>query len=103
MLAVEVEGGAWIKGRHQTGSGFEADMEKYAAAMDHGYRVLRVSGKMVKSGEAAVRASRLLHLEGYGIEGNCRHDSPQAPSLVQVARAASRPSRRPKGKRRIRP
>ena len=40
-LAVEVEGGVWIQGRHTRGSGFVKDMEKYNAAAMLGWRILR--------------------------------------------------------------
>lgn len=61
-LAVEIEGGSWIQGRHQRGSGFESDAEKYLAAIEHGFLVLRVTGKMVKSGRAAAAAGHALGL-----------------------------------------
>ena len=52
MLAVEVEGGTWIGGRHTRGSGFEKDAEKYAEAMCLGWRVLRVTGSQICTGKA---------------------------------------------------
>lgn len=51
-LAVEVEGGQWVIGRHQQPEGFEKDMEKYNAAVLAGWRVLRFTGKMVQDGTA---------------------------------------------------
>ena len=51
-LAVEVEGGAWIKGRHNRAQGFIADMDKYNTATLLGWRVLRFSGDHIKSGQA---------------------------------------------------
>ena len=51
-LIVEVEGGIWTDGRHTRGSGFEKDCEKYNAAVIAGFRVLRVTGAQIKSGQA---------------------------------------------------
>lgn len=52
MMLVEIEGGIWTNGRHNRGSGFEADCEKYNHASLMGYRVFRFTPKMVASGEA---------------------------------------------------
>ena len=51
-IAVEVEGGHWIGGRHTRGAGFEGDCEKYNALALAGWRLLRFTGSMVKSGVA---------------------------------------------------
>lgn len=44
-IALEVEGGIWIAGGHSRGSGVKKDMEKYNAATQLGWRVLRVQPK----------------------------------------------------------
>ena len=59
-LLVEIEGGTWSNGRHTRGSGFEKDCEKYNEAAILGYRILRVTGGMVKSGAALRYIERLL-------------------------------------------
>jgi hypothetical protein len=51
-LAVEIEGGTWIQGRHQTGSGFAKDCEKYNFAALKSWRVFRFTAEMVQSGDA---------------------------------------------------
>lgn len=51
-LAVEVEGGIWAGGRHTRPAGFEADCEKYNEAAILGWRVIRVTGRMVEDGRA---------------------------------------------------
>ena len=43
MVAIEVEGGIYTKGRHTRGKGFEADIEKYNTAESMGWHVLRVT------------------------------------------------------------
>lgn len=47
-LAVEIEGGIWIQGRHTRGHGYISDMEKYNLAVLHGWRVLRFTPKQLK-------------------------------------------------------
>ena len=59
-LLVEVEGGIWSGGRHTRGKGYQADMEKYNAAVGLGYRVLRFSTEQVKSGFAVNGINGLL-------------------------------------------
>jgi very-short-patch-repair endonuclease len=51
-LAVEVEGGVYVQGRHSRGAGMEADCEKYNEAANRGWRVLRVTPRHVKNGQA---------------------------------------------------
>jgi hypothetical protein len=42
-VALEVEGGVWIEGRHSRGKGMIEDMQKYNTATLNGWRVLRVT------------------------------------------------------------
>jgi len=48
-LAVEIEGGIWIRGRHNRGAGYEQDCEKYNQAVLLGWRVLRFTPEMVEN------------------------------------------------------
>lgn len=48
-IAVEIEGGQFCQGRHQRPLGFEMDCEKYNAAIMLGWRVFRLTGKMITS------------------------------------------------------
>ncbi len=57
-LLVEIEGGEWINGRHNRNLG--KDAEKYNWAVLLGWRVLRFTGSMVKSGEAMETMERVL-------------------------------------------
>ena len=49
-VAVEVEGGIWIGGRHTRGKGFLADLEKYNYAAVAGWCVLRCQPSTLMSG-----------------------------------------------------
>jgi hypothetical protein len=49
-IALEVEGGAWLRGRHNRARGFIKDLEKYNEALLLGWRVLRVTPQEVQSG-----------------------------------------------------
>jgi very-short-patch-repair endonuclease len=52
LLAMEVEGGTWVAGRHTRGAGFARDCEKYNRAAISGWAVLRVTTEMVEDGTA---------------------------------------------------
>jgi very-short-patch-repair endonuclease len=51
-VACEVDGGAFIGGRHTSGAGFREDCIKLSEAAALGYRVLRVMPEHVESGQA---------------------------------------------------
>lgn len=54
-VAVEIEGGTWKgKGGHTTGVGYQKDCEKYNAAIELGWRVLRYTPQMVEAEPADV-------------------------------------------------
>jgi hypothetical protein len=53
MLAVEVQGGVWTRGRHTRGAGYTADCEKLCLSVVHGWRMLWVTTAQIKSGQAA--------------------------------------------------
>lgn len=59
-VAVEIDGGVYVQGRHTRGSGVEKDMEKFAEAAILGWKVIRVSTNQVKSGQALTWIERLL-------------------------------------------
>ena len=48
-IALEVEGGIFVQGRHSRGAGMLRDMEKYNEAAALGWRVLRVTPANVES------------------------------------------------------
>ncbi|MCX4027914.1 hypothetical protein [Spartinivicinus marinus] len=64
-LAVEVEGGGWVNGRHNRGQGFANDMEKYHEAMDLGWNIYRCNSELIHSGRAVELIQKLLSASCY--------------------------------------
>lgn len=64
-MAVEVDGGTFVNGRHNRGYGIENDCEKFNEAICLGWRVLRVTGAMVHNGKALEFMKRALQHLGY--------------------------------------
>lgn len=60
---VEIDGGSWVGGRHVTGSGFEADLEKLNAAALLGYRCLRFTPAQVEDGRALAVIRQALGMD----------------------------------------
>lgn len=62
MLALEVEGGAWIPGggRHNRAQGFHKDREKYSAAAILGWRIVYATPQTFASGAALEDVKRAL-------------------------------------------
>jgi hypothetical protein len=54
MIAVEIEGGTYVQGRHTTGVGFAKDCEKYNLAALDGWSVYRFPTQMVNDGSAII-------------------------------------------------
>lgn len=61
-LAVEVEGGLFIAGRHSRGMGMLNDMTKYNEGVLLGWRILRVGRQHIRSGEAVAWIGRALEV-----------------------------------------
>lgn len=61
MIAVEIEGGLYVNGRHNRAAGFEADLEKYRHATLQGWQVFRCGAKMIKSGDAIATIKQLIN------------------------------------------
>ena len=60
MIAVEIEGGIWIRGRHNRGAGYLKDMEKYNAAAKLGWRVFRFGTGQVHDLKAIAYMKQVL-------------------------------------------
>lgn len=65
-LALEVEGGVFLPGggRHNRGSGFRKDCEKYAEAAILGWHIIRVLPEDVTSGKALRWVERFFEARG---------------------------------------
>ncbi len=50
-IALEIQGGIWVGGKHGRGSGIEKDHEKLNAAQAAGWIVFQLTPKQVKAGE----------------------------------------------------
>lgn len=51
-VAIEIEGGIWVQGRHTRGCGYLRDLEKYREAAAANWRVYRFSTGEVLNGTA---------------------------------------------------
>lgn len=73
-LAVEIDGGGWVQGRHSRGDGIERDCEKSSHVAMAGYRLMRVTPGQIKRGEAlkwiqvalGLRKAETLHVRKAG-------------------------------------
>lgn len=63
-LALEVEGGVFVRGRHSRGVGMVKDMEKYGELAVQGWRLLRVTPKQIRDGSALRLVERALNQHG---------------------------------------
>ncbi len=65
-LALEIDGGVWINGGHNRGSGYERDTEKRNEAAILGWRLIRCQPKDIQTGrivptiKAAIEVPKLL-------------------------------------------
>jgi very-short-patch-repair endonuclease len=61
-IAIEVDGGTYIQGRHSRGAGYANDCRKRNAATIAGWTVLNFTTEMVVSGEALAQIEQALKL-----------------------------------------
>ena len=59
-LAVECEGGTFVGGGHVRGKGYELNCDKYNTATMNGWRLLRFTGKHIRTGEAISMIEKAL-------------------------------------------
>ena len=62
-IAVEVDGGMWMKGGHTSGVGASRDREKDELALRDGWTVYRCTPEMVKKGSAIDTIKILIKLK----------------------------------------
>ena len=60
MIAVEIDGGTWVGGRHTTGRGHRTDSEKSNLATILGWRMLRFDASAVHDGTALEVLEQLM-------------------------------------------
>jgi hypothetical protein len=60
-IALEVEGGAWVYGRHNYPIGFLKDMEKYNQATLLGWKVFRFTPRQFEDGTAAEMIQKIFN------------------------------------------
>lgn len=63
-VAIELEGGVHSRGRHTRGKGFIADCDKYNAAAELGWTVLRYTSEHLKRSPVQVVEQVLRVIEG---------------------------------------
>jgi len=64
MLAVEIDGGTWVQGRHTRGAGYESDCRKINAATAMGWRVWRFTTAMASDPDAVEQIMAACATEG---------------------------------------
>ena len=67
LIAVELEGGVWARGRHVRGKGYESDCEKYNLAQSLGWSVYRFTSGMLERDPAACIDQVAAALDGEGL------------------------------------
>ena len=62
-LAIEIEGGVWVRGRHVRGKGFISDCEKYNELSLMDWRLLRFVPEHIDSGYALYKTCKALEID----------------------------------------
>jgi len=77
QVAVEIQGGIWKPGGHNTGVGISRDCEKLSLAASLGWRVLPVTGRMVEDGTALNYFERTIDMCSERIENESDIQRPE--------------------------
>lgn len=65
-MALEIEGGAFVRGRHNRGAGFREDIEKYSEAAALGWRIVRTLPEGLYTGVLLDRLRRAIAISDGG-------------------------------------
>ena len=65
-IAVEVQGGLWIIGRHNRPSAMDSEYEKLNLATLYGWRMFLFTPRMIRSGEAIDLLKQILYKKQWG-------------------------------------
>lgn len=72
-LAIEVDGGVWSGGRHNTGTGFTEDCVKLAAATAIGWKVIRIPSALLRENLAHADWNKVNLLCKAGVNSTGRY------------------------------
>ena len=67
MVALELDGGTWARGRHTRGAGYRGDCEKLNAAASLGWVVYRVTAEMLKDDPAGI-VEMIVEALAFGVQ-----------------------------------
>ncbi len=85
LIAVEVDGGGWIRGRHHRPKGHASDCEKRNLATELGWDVYTYVPEQIESGEAVRQIQRVLAAAEFRTPGNSpRRGEPSCEPAVRA-------------------
>jgi len=61
-VAIEINGGVWVGGRHTSGAGFIKDMEKLNLATVMGYKILQYTPEQFRRGDPIADLEKIYAL-----------------------------------------
>ena len=80
-IAIEIEGGVWVQGRHNRGQGFLNDLEKYNHAAVMGWRVLRFTPEQIVRGAALKFVREILGRDRCATVTTTKTDKATIPAI----------------------
>lgn len=89
-LAIEIDGGVWVGGRHTRGAGVLKDNEKIAHLAIDGWLFLRVTPQQVNSGQALAWALAILFPSHEAVWQHQQGSITSSPTRARRSPASSR-------------